>query len=117
MAGRPSAKIAIRVKSAVSGPVAAHTPAAPTDGSIRPPSAVKTLVVGISLGSAGLRSTIQVPTSGWPAMAVGVASWAWVVRPTTRALVKAPETAEMRTDRRRMLDLLVFPRDGHADRH
>ena len=74
--GRPSAKIAIRVKSAVRSPVAVQTPAAPTEGSISPPSAVKTLVVGISVGSAGLRSTIQVPTSGWPAIASGVASWA-----------------------------------------
>src|SRR6478672_11509476 len=106
--------MAIRVKSAVRAPVAVQTPAAPTVGSISPPSAVMMLVVGSPpVGS----PMIQVPTNGWPAMAVGVASCARVVRPRARALVKAPETTEMRTDRRRMLDLLGFASGGHADRH
>src|SRR5215213_3748926 len=39
----------------------------------------------MSVGSAGFRSTIQVPTSGWMAMGTGVASWAAAPRPASAA--------------------------------
>ena len=37
-------------------------------------------------------------------------------RPRVRALVRAPETAESKTERRRMMDLLWFLSGGHHDR-
>src|SRR5215216_7806249 len=52
--------------------------------------------------------TAQVPTRGCPARAVGVASWAIDVRPTANALARAPLTADARTERRRMMNLLWF---------
>src|SRR5215217_2974946 len=52
--------------------------------------------------------TAQVPTRGCPARAVGVASWARDVCPTANALARAPLTADARTERRRMMNLLWF---------
>src|SRR4051812_39938526 len=92
--------MAIKVKSAVRSPVAIQAPAAPTDGSISPPSAVKTLVVGISDGSAGSGSTTRVPTRGWLAMGGGVASGGevrlTVPSPSAAAAAPAPPRAERR---------------------
>ena len=69
------------------GPVASQTPEKPAAASVRVPSEVKTATGGAPAPDAVSLSMIQVPTSGWPAVA-DVASWAAVPssgRPTRRA--------------------------------
>src|SRR5215208_6148306 len=57
--------------------------------------------------------TIQAPTMGCSAIALGVATWAVVGRVTARALVSAPETADRSTERRRKMNLPCFSRSSH----